>query len=302
MRPKCLVLLAAFNGAEWIGEQLSTILDQEDIDVTILISVDKSIDGTELLVDQYCEQDDRVRCLPHGLTFGGAAKNFFRLIKDAPIQEFDYFALSDQDDIWLPKKLSDAVKMLNSCGGEAYSSDVIAFWPDGRKKLVKKSQKLVEYDYLFEAAGPGCTYVFTSFLFYSLKKHVSEVYTQLDGISLHDWYLYAYTRSKGYKWIIDSKPNMHYRQHNSNQVGVNAGVRAFRKRLSSIFDGWYLNQAAYIAKLIGMKNNSFVTPWIDLTRRGLLTLAFSGNECRRRTRDKFVFFLVCLILSVRGNN
>ncbi|TWR92318.1 glycosyltransferase [Pseudomonas saxonica] len=301
MRPKCLVLLAAFNGTQWIEEQLSSILAQEGVDVTVLISVDKSVDGTELLVDQYCVQDDRVHCLPHDLRFGGAAKNFFRLIKDAPIEDFDYFALSDQDDIWLPRKLTDAVAKLTSFEAQAYSSDVIAFWPDGRKKLVKKSQKQVEYDYLFEAAGPGCTYVFTPYLFSLLKKHITDVYTQLDCISLHDWYIYAYTRSNGYKWIIDSRANMYYRQHSNNQVGVNTGLRAFRKRLSSVFDGWYLRQAACIANLIGIQNNSFVNSWIDLDRRGVLNLAFNGNDCRRRRRDKFVFAIICLVLTVKGN-
>jgi rhamnosyltransferase len=39
-RPKVGVLLAAYNGMQWIEQQLKSIIDQEGVDVTIFVSVD----------------------------------------------------------------------------------------------------------------------------------------------------------------------------------------------------------------------------------------------------------------------
>jgi rhamnosyltransferase len=51
MRPTIAVLLAAFNGTPWLKEQVDSILAQENVDLTLFISVDQSSDGTEALVD-----------------------------------------------------------------------------------------------------------------------------------------------------------------------------------------------------------------------------------------------------------
>lgn len=301
MAPRYLVLLAAYNGQQWISEQVDSILNQEGVSVTLLISVDMSNDGTEQWVTDLAKSDSRVTYLPHGEKFGGAARNFFRLVKDAPTENFDYFSFSDQDDIWLPNKLSHAATVLAKSGVDGYSSNVTAFWPDGREALIVKSQAQMQYDHLFEAAGPGCTYVFSRNLFLSLHKNINSRYADVQNVTLHDWYFYALSRAYGYKWLIDTGSNMRYRQHASNQVGVNSGSKAFRARLSKVFDGWWLNQAALISKLVGVEGSPFVQSWIKLDRLDLVRLACAGFKCRRRLRDKIVFTGLCLTLVVIGH-
>lgn len=298
MQPSYLVLLAAYNGMEWIAEQVSSILDQENVSVKLLISVDSSTDGTESWVADLAESDPRVEFLAHGEKFGGAARNFFRLIKDSSAEDYDYVAFADQDDIWSVQKLIHAADTLSKLCADGYSGNVTAFWPDGRERLVVKSQFQVEYDYLFEAAGPGCTYVFTHELFLQLKKHIVGKYAEVQGVTLHDWYCYAFSRSQGYKWVIDDNSYMRYRQHSNNQVGVNSGLKAFKSRLFKVFDGWWLNQAAMISTLTGVERTPFVQSWINLRRVDLLRLALSGHKCRRRVRDKIVFTVLCIVLAI----
>ncbi|AIG05689.1 glycosyl transferase family protein [Pseudomonas fluorescens] len=298
MQPRILVLLAAYNGMRWMAEQVDSILGQVGVSVSILISVDSSSDGTEEWVDQLCQRDSRVKCLAHGEKFGGAARNFFRLINEAPTENFDYFSFADQDDIWLPDKLASATQHMSDTGADGYSGNVTAFWPDGRESIIVKSQAQVAYDHLFEAAGPGCTYVFCRRLFAELQQHINSRFAQVQGVTLHDWYCYAYSRSHGFKWVIDARPYMRYRQHGGNQVGVNSGSKAFKKRLSQVFDGWWLNQAALIAGMVGMADEPFVRRWIGLGRLDLLRLAASATRCRRRPRDKLVFAGLCLVLAV----
>lgn len=298
--PKCLVLLAAYNGRTWITEQIDSILRQVGMEVQIVVSVDVSADGTEELVSDWALRDSRVCYLPHGRHFGGAAANFFRLLADTSVDGYDYVAFADQDDLWLPKKLLRAHEVLSSGSFNAYSSDVMAFWPEGKEQIVRKSQPQVAYDYFFEAAGPGCTYVFTCGLSKAIKQNILEQQNKIAEVSLHDWFCYAFARANGYLWYIDTQVHMRYRQHANNQVGVNSGLAAFKKRLRQVFDGWWLGQASLIAALVGKNNDPFVQTWNAGKRLGLIGLALKSGQCRRRARDKFAFAVLCVGLAVKG--
>ncbi|RPJ80264.1 MAG: glycosyltransferase, partial [Acidobacteria bacterium] len=157
--PAVAVCLAAFNGIRWLPKQLASILEQKGVSVTIVVSVDRSSDGTEEWVERRASEESRLVALPFGERFGGAAANFFRLLRDADLSGFDYVSLSDQDDIWQAEKLLRAYRVLQETGADGYSSDVVAFWPSGRTRWIRKSQPQRRWDFLFEAAGPGCTYV-----------------------------------------------------------------------------------------------------------------------------------------------
>jgi rhamnosyltransferase len=296
--PSVAVCLAAFNGLRWLPEQLDSILIQSGVAITLFVSVDFSTDGTEEWIDLAAKRDSRIVVLPHGGRFGGAAGNFFRLLRDVDFSEFDYVSFADQDDIWLPGKLQRAHETLLVTGADAYSSNVMAFWPDGRKVLIEKSQQQVRWDFLFEAAGPGCTYVKRKELACAIQDVVRSHWNEVQEVGLHDWFAYAFARANGYRWVIDDVPGMLYRQHENNQVGVNAGWRAFVHRADKVLSGWGLAQSALIARLVGLNDDPFVVRWANGSRLGLLYLALHAGQCRRRVRDKFIFGLSCLVLSV----
>lgn len=294
------VILAAYNGSNWIKEQTASILAQVGADVTLFVSVDASSDGTEALVDDLATKDSRIVVLPHGLRFGGAAPNFYRLIKDIDFSTFDFIALADQDDIWLSNKLIHACDVMATTGADAYSSNATAFWPDGRSMLIKKSQPQVKWDFLFEAAGPGCTYVLNRKLTIELQNKLIAKWNDVQHIGLHDWLFYAYARANGYQWIIDDFSGILYRQHAHNQVGVNAGMKAFLHRVTRIINGWGFSQAAKIASVAGLGHDPFVKHWVYGNRMGMLYLGLHFYQCRRRFRDKFFFFFSCVLFSMLG--
>jgi rhamnosyltransferase len=301
MVAKVAVLLAAYNGRAWIGNQVNSILAQDSVDVTIFVSVDQSKDGTEQFVDQLSLDEPRLSILPHGKKFGGAGPNFYRLISEVDFSGFDYVAFADQDDIWLPNKLSRACDQLAESGADAYSSNVTAFWPDGRQVLVNKSQPQVRWDFLFEAAAPGCTYVMTIELARELQAFIMKNSKKVQKIAMHDWFTYAFSRARGYSWVIDSYPGMRYRQHAQNQVGANSGFWAFIYRAGRVLDGWGLGQSALIADALGLLEEQPVKRWLSGTRIGYLTLALNFWQCRRRLRDKFLFLGACLMLAAIGS-
>lgn len=296
---KVAVLLAAYNGMKWIDDQINSILNQEGVLVTIFISVDTSTDGTEHHISKLAEANTNIRLLPIGNRFGGAAKNFFYLIKFVDFSNFDYISLADQDDIWNKDKLKRAIYSIKQKNVDAYSSNVMAFWQSGALKLINKAQKQKDFDFLFEAAGPGCTYILKQNFAQRLKECISHNWEVIQGVNLHDWFTYAYARANGFTWFIDSVPSMLYRQHANNQVGINSGWKAFRYRLLKLSDGWGLEQSLLIAKIIGFERSSFVSDWLHLTPISIFKLSIKAYQCRRRPRDVVAFMLVCWIVAIR---
>lgn len=298
--PKLAVFLSAYNGTSYLVEQIESILRQECVDIHIFVSVDKSTDGTEDLLARWGISEPRLTLLPFGLRFGGAGSNFYRLLRDVNLKGFDYMSFADQDDIWLPDKLSRAHKTLERTGADAYSSNVMAFWIGGRQLLIEKSQKQVKWDFLFEAAGPGCTYVMRKKLACAIQDVIKSRWEDMQEVGLHDWFTYAFARANGYRWVIDDYAGMRYRQHEKNQVGVNSGARAFVQRARKVLSGWGVSQSALIAQLVGLGDDSFVRRWSGGSKSGLLWLALHAWQCRRRPRDKIIFALSCLALCIAG--
>jgi rhamnosyltransferase len=299
--PSVAVCLAAFNGALWLPQQIDSIFSQLGISVTLFISVDQSSDGTEAWVDKASQNNSRIVVLPHGRKFGGAARNFFRLLLDLDFSGFDYVAFADQDDIWLSDKLIRAHQVLLNTGADAYSSNVLAFWSNGGEAYIRKSQPQQCWDFLFEAAGPGCTYVMKTKLVSAIQDLLEQRWEDIQHVGLHDWFSYAFARAQGYRWIIDDHAGMLYRQHEENQVGVNVGWKAAVHRARKVLSGWGLGQSVLIAGLVGLGQDPFVRHWSLGSRLGLIWLALHAGQCRRRLRDKVLFALSCVALSAVGS-
>lgn len=280
--------------------QIQSILAQQMVSVHVFVSVDLSSDGTEAFIEEWCLSEPRLTLLPVGQRFGGAAPNFFRLLNDVDLRGFDYLCFADQDDVWHSDKLWRAHDVLTRQDAAGYSSNVMAFWPDGRTRLVRKAQPQRRWDFLFEGAGPGCTYVMRQDLALAFQGLVRLRAPSLEQVAFHDWLAYAFARVQGYRWVIDAYAGMDYRQHASNQVGVNSGWRAFAYRVSKVLGGWGTAQAALLATVLNMDQTPFVRRWKSGGRLGLLWLALHANQCRRRKRDRVFFALSCVVLAVMG--
>ena len=284
------VLLASYNGKQWIQEQVDSILDQVDADVEIFISVDLSNDKTYEWCQDLARKNSYIKVLPYGERFGGAAKNFYRLIRDVDFSYFDYIAFADQDDIWNCNKLHHAIKTIEQDNLSGYSSDVIAFWDDGRDKLLKKSFPQKKFDYFFEAAGPGCTYVLKQQPVQKFKKFLIKNWEYVNLVELHDWMIYAYFRSQGMRWKIDNKPLMRYRQHQHNQVGINYGLKAYLFRFNKIKTKSYYNEVQKIIYLLNGRSSQ------DISLKKLFLIK-NFWHLRRRPRDA-IFLLFIIILQI----
>ncbi|MGC9562187.1 glycosyltransferase [Brachymonas sp. M4Q-1] len=236
------MLLAAFDGEKYIKEQLDSIFQQSGCDVIdVFVRDDCSRDGTSEVLKNYSLKKDALKVLEADSNTGKAGFNFYELIRYVP-PDYDYYAFADQDDIWMPDKLASAVNLLQGSGSECYSCAVEAFWPDGRTSILKQNPRQLPADAFFEAAGQGCTYVFTQAFFVRLQDFVRSHASEIAKFEFHDWLAYVLSRAWGSKWYFDPVPHMRYRQHDNNELGARGGWKSIANRLRKIRSGWYKGQ------------------------------------------------------------
>ena len=290
-----IVLLAAFNGEKFINQQIKSILKQTLKPSKILINIDQSTDKTLSILHGYAKEYPVINILNFKKRFGSASSNFIDLLINTDLTDTNYIALADQDDIWNKDKLEKAIQKLQQ-GYDGYSSNVEAFWENDRKKILVKDQPQLKFDYLFESAGPGCTFVMTKKLALSLQQFLKKgQYNRLHNY--HDWLIYAFARSNKFKWFIDSYPGVNYRQHSSNVFGANIGLKAIMSRVNRVLSGEGFDFAFLLMKEFNM-NDQFIKSLFPISRINLLRLAFYTKQCRRRTRDQVYFFFACILLSI----
>lgn len=296
-----VVLLAAYNGDKYIIEQLDSIIAQKHVKLSIIISVDKSSDSTFLIAKEYTlRYPNVISILPYGEKYGSAGQNFIRLLYEVNFSGYQYISFADQDDIWHVEKLHRAITELELRDVDSYSANVTAFWGTGREVLIKKNHAQVEFDYLFESAGPGCTFLFNQRLAKALQKHLKSKAANLQDLWLHDWYCYSFARFNKFKWHIDSTSLMKYRQHSSNEIGANLGWASFKSRLNVVLsgDGFFkvLTQAAFIGQLD-------VEPIKLLNKRSrfsMFKLFLISWKCRRALSHKVMLSVACLLFVITG--
>ena len=290
-----LILLAAFNGELYIKKQLVSILNQTFKPSKILINIDQSSDKTLSIVQEYANKNPEIKIINTKKIFGSAAANFINLISYADLTDFDCIALADQDDIWKANKLEKAIQKLEQ-GYDGYSSNVEAFWEDGRKKTIEKNQPQQKFDYLFESAGPGCTFTINKKLAQLLQHFLkSDNFNQLNNY--HDWLIYAYARSNSFKWCVDSYSGVEYRQHTANFFGANVGIKAFISRVQRVLNGEGFDFSFSLMKELNVQD-PFIQSLFPVSRINLLRLAFKFKHCRRRWRDQIYFFFACILLVI----
>jgi rhamnosyltransferase len=215
---------------------------------------------------------------------------------------FDYVAFADQDDIWHQDKLIRHIHLINHHQVAAVSSNVTAFWPDGTEQLIVKSQPQLKYDFLFESAGPGCSFLMTPWLVARVREQLLAANSQARQVALHDWLTYAVCRAYGAKWIIDATPSLYYRQHALNVVGANSGMLAKWTRLIQFQQGWYRAEVGKVSHVCATINQD---PKINVIARLVARPSLLSNlkllclvgDTRRRFIDR-LGLAICLVLFI----
>ena len=176
------ILLATYNGAEYIATQVRSLQSQTFADWCLLVHDDGSTDNTLEILEQFAKNDNRIRIVNDGKRFHNCALNFMHLlgVSDAPFCIF-----CDQDDVWLENKLQvmyDAILSKDNTQPQAVYSNSFVYNPDvptigGSASLCLPT---CVKDVLFMNAGiQGCALMFNAAL-RSICRNVPKV------VAMHD--------------------------------------------------------------------------------------------------------------------
>lgn len=233
-------MLALHNGAAHLCEQLDSILAQSQPDWALSVGDDGSTDSGPQIVEQYIA---RAKAGQITVTEGpqrGAATNFLSLLSLVPADQ-PYTCFSDQDDVWLPHKLSRAIAQIETAATNVpvcYFSRTLICREDLSNPRPSRSQSrpLGFRNALVQNVAAGNTIMVNAAALAVLQ----TAYAELNGgetVLLHDWWAYQILSGVGATFISDDMPSLLYRQHGGNQIGANDGLRAQVVRLGMMMQG-----------------------------------------------------------------
>lgn len=226
---KVQVLLSTYNGEKYIKEQIESILEQEEVQISLLIRDDGSCDKTVEIVEKLIKENKNITFY-QGRNIG-PARSFMDLVTKSG--EFDYYAFADQDDVWKSKKLISAIHMLKN------KKDTPSLYMSALE-IVDENLNLVEIKKvsgnfclegeLIKNFATGCTQVFNKKLCDIIKSYNPSY------LIMHDSWITRVCYAIGGNVIIDENAYIQYRQHVNNVLGYkDEGFQKFRRQFKIAF-------------------------------------------------------------------
>ncbi len=230
------ILLATYNGEKFIREQLDSILNQDYENWMIRACDDASKDSTYEILQEYAERfPEKFVVKKNEVGFGSAKLNFMNLIQNSTCK---YVMCCDQDDVWLPNKISltleemkkqekDGIPVLVHTDLKVVDKD-LNIMGESFFEYSKLNKNLTYNDLLIQNSVTGCTTMLNQELVSLLKREM-----EMDKILMHDWIAALIAAAKGSIGFVDC-PTMLYRQHGVNSVGAKRyGISLFLAKLKN---------------------------------------------------------------------
>lgn len=207
------ILLSTYNGEQYIKEQLDSFTRLDNFDeVKVLIRDDGSSDGTRKILEAYSKE------FAFEVIYGenvGLNRSLYILLQHAD-RSCEYFAFSDQDDVWLPDKLARAKEHFSQFDPEIptlYSA--CSYLTDSELNITGHTlipKRISFYNAMVQNVCVGHTQVFNR----KQLDFIADKYS--DDIMIVDYWNYLFASACG-TVIYDKKPTTLYRQHGNNVIG-----------------------------------------------------------------------------------
>ncbi len=236
------ILLATYNGAQYLSEQIDSILAQDYHDWRLWVRDDGSSDDTCRMLAAYADRLGSQMTLLDDTEHVGAVRSFERLL--AAAQDATYFCFADQDDVWLPNKLSLTYQAMQAA--EKTHEGAIVVFTDGNvvdEHLQPLGQTIfsmnkVRLPYALRAnivgavnPAAGCTMM--------LNQAAKQLVLPFgNDVPVHDWWIAARVARHGYLHAIPTA-TIQYRQHSHNHYGVHhVSAKHYLHRITHMGDMW----------------------------------------------------------------
>lgn len=282
---KVAILLCTWHGQHFLAEQLDSFDRQSHGNWEVWASDDGSEDDTHEILAAYQVKWKAGRLSVHSGPAEGFVANFLSLTCNADIDS-DFYAYSDQDDIWEADKLERAVRWLKTV-----PTNIPALYCT-RTRLVDADNNEIGLSPLFskppgfgnalmQNIAGGNTMVF--------NKAARELLCQAGQnvpVVIHDWWVYLVVTGCGGQVFYDSSPSLRYRQHDNNMIGINLSWVARLKRLVMLGQGCFRqwndgNIAALrtLWKYLTPENREILEKFEQARRMNLIPRLFYLKRC-----------------------
>lgn len=229
--------MATRNGELFLAQQLQSLAMQTHPAIDIHVSDDASSDGTMRILEDWAQRWDKGVFTITAGPAKGFAENFRSLLANTDAQA-DFVAFSDQDDLWEPGKIEQAIawigrdgqqprlfcsrtRLVDADGADAGHSDLFMRLPSFRNALV-------------QSIAGGNTMVFNR----AAHRLIAKASARSSFIS-HDWWAYILVTGSGGEVCYSAEPLVRYRQHHLNSVGANNSLQARLTRVKRLMTGQF---------------------------------------------------------------
>ena len=283
-------ILAYYKGQKYIKQQIKSIVNQNlnNVSLTIFISEDCSNENSSIFKSSFFNNIKNFQIFHRKCSKKlGYALNFLNALKDIN-KEFDYYCFSDQDDIWLPNKLENALKKIHNhstkdpilyCGRTTYYDE------NCKNKLgdsILFKKKPCFKNAIVQSIAGGNTMFFNKT---SADLIISSIYNNFRTVS-HDWWCYQIISGAGGKIFYDKNSYVKYRQHKNNLLGSNNTFSDVTFRIFFIIIGKW--KTWNNINLISLCKNKHL-----LTKENQFTLEKFRSLRKEKFFKRFYLFLSC---------
>ncbi|KMQ51581.1 Alpha-L-Rha alpha-1,3-L-rhamnosyltransferase [Chitinispirillum alkaliphilum] len=202
---KISVVMTAYNGESYIGEQINSVLSQLSAGDELIIGDDRSADSTLEIIKSF--KDPRIKLIVNEQNLG-VIKNISRLLNKVNGR---YVFLSDQDDVWLPEKVKHCLSQLENHDLLVHNG----FFIDGDGKSLNKT--------IFDCLTPSLSYLknlagnrYVGACMAFTDTFLSTLLPIPENIPMHDWYIAQRALRLRKKIKIEERELILYRRHADN--------------------------------------------------------------------------------------
>ncbi|MFT3906448.1 MAG: glycosyltransferase family 2 protein [Steroidobacteraceae bacterium] len=238
VQPLISVALCTYNGARYLREQLDSLFAQDYGPLEIVAVDDGSSDDTVQILESYRLRHPNLQVVINQRNLG-VRDNFQKALQ---LCRGEFIAPCDQDDIWLPHKLSTLQRVIGGHAMAYCDSELVD--TDGRSLGTRMSSRWRMHDINDPAAliFDNCVSGHAMLLRRSLLPRACPMQ---EGF-LHDWWLAVVAAAEG-GVVFHPEVLVHYRRHEQTVTALPGSAEAQRRRAGIERRGVALRRHAVIA-------------------------------------------------------
>lgn len=269
--------MGTYNGEQFVREQITSIQQQDMVEWQLLVRDDGSKDSTVEIIREFSQQDARIQLITDDLGNLGFNHNFYHLLRQAPSP---YIMFCDQDDIWLPEKISRTLEVMRHTECLQPNNTPILVHSDA--SIVDRQLNPIKRHFI--GARGNIKSINAIVMAPCVQGAASMINTALKNQALshrhpipYDYQCSVIAATCGIRIFIN-QPLLYYRQHEHNVIG------AMRTNTTASFHqpDWLFNRFPSLTNLV----KYFVT---NKAIVGQYVAAQTGNEQLRHQYQEYLY-------------